>query len=520
MENREIVLSMKGIQKSFHNNLVLKEVSFSLKKGEILALLGENGAGKSTLMKILSGQYPAGEYEGVIQLNGRERRFSKVKDAQDQGIAIIPQEISLELDLSVAENIFIGCIPKRRWGIVHWGQMYRGAREILAMLGMDMDVGKPARALNASLQQIVCIARALASRPKILILDEPTAALTSGETEKLFTALRRLKEEGISCIYISHKLEEVLDLTDRLIVLRDGRFIAGYDKAQYDADRIIEDIIGKKLEKIQKMPPVRAGEEALRVQDLVVQHPANPQINIVDGISFSLHKGEVLGLAGLVGAGRTECLRAIYGSLPKKAGSLWLNGVPLNIKHPADALKQGVAMLTEDRKRDGYIAAMNIRSNMTLCVLRQLCRGAILSRAKEKAVAERYFARLAVKADSIESSILSLSGGNQQKVLIGKCLAVKPGVLLLDEPTKGVDVGAKNEIYNIIMELAKEGMGIIVVSSELSEMCLLCSRALVLAHGKLVAELSGEEMTEANVLGHIFKSAAGGRAHERKEAIG
>lgn len=519
MENREIVLSMKDIKKSFHNNQVLKEVSFFLKEGEILALLGENGAGKSTLMKILSGQYPAGEYEGIIELNGKEKRFYQVKDAQAEGIAIIPQEISLELDLSVAENVFVGRLPKLHSGIVDWRQIYKGAHEILAMLGMDMDVRMPARSLSASVQQIVCIARALASHPKILILDEPTAALTSGETEKLFTALRRLKGEGISCIYISHKLEEVLDLTDRLIVLRDGRVISSYQKAKYDADQIIEDIVGKKLEKIQKTSHTYSGEEALRIEDLVVQHPANPRMNIVDGVSFTLKKGEVLGLAGLVGAGRTECLRAIYGSLPKKAGHVSLNGMPLKIKHPADALQNGIAMLTEDRKMDGYIATMNIRNNMTLCILRELCKGVILSRSKEKTIAEHFFSRLSVKANSIESSMLSLSGGNQQKVLIGKCLAVKPNILLLDEPTKGVDVGAKNEIYNIIMGLAKEGIGIIVVSSELSEMCLLCDRAIVLAHGKMVAELSGAEITEANMLNHIFKSVASNSAYQYEEEI-
>lgn len=504
MGSQEIILAMGGIRKSFHSNVVLKEVSFSLKKGEILALLGENGAGKSTLMKILSGIYPVGEYSGAIEVGGEQRVFRSVKDAQDMGIAMIPQEISLQLDLSIAENVFVGQLPRKKSGVIDWKAMCRQAGEILHMLGMDMDVTLPARALSASVQQIVCIARALAHNPRILILDEPTAALTNSETEKLFAALRRLKAEGISCIYISHKLEEVFDLTDRVIVLRDGRFIAEYEKGNYQADRIVEDIIGRKLEQMYTTVAKEIGDEILRVENLTVQHPANPLVNIVDHVSFTLKKGEILGLAGLVGAGRTECLRAIYGDMPKKEGEVYLRGRRLKISHPADALKNKIAMLTEDRKKDGYVATMDIKNNMTLCVLKDLLSGLVLSKSKEQRIAGEFFDRLDVKARSVGDSIMSLSGGNQQKVLIGKCLAVRPDILLFDESTKGVDVGAKNEIYQIIMELAREGISIIMISSELSEVCNLCDRVVVLADGRVASELTGSEISEATILNCIF----------------
>ncbi len=506
MENQEIVLAMKNIRKSFYSNEVLKEVSFTLGRGEILALLGENGAGKSTLMKILGGIYPAGEYSGTIEINGEQKIFHSVKDSQEEGIAMIPQEISLELDLSIAENVFVGQLPRRKFGMIDWKTMYGKAEEILAVLGMDMDVRLPARALSASVQQIVCIARALAYHPKILILDEPTAALTNGETEKLFAALKRLKNENISCIYISHKLEEVFDLTDRLIVLRDGHLISSCQKADYDRDKIIEDIIGRKLEKTEAVYNGNIGNEVLRVENLTVQHPTNPLVNIVDHVDFSLKKGEILGLAGLVGAGRTETLRAIYGDMPKKEGEVYLNDRPLRIQHPSDALKNGIAMLTEDRKKDGYVETMDIKNNMTLCVLQKLLKGIVLSKSREQRIAEDFFERLSIKAESINENIMSLSGGNQQKVILGKCLAVKPDILFLDEPTRGVDVGAKSEIYKIIRELAGEGISIIMVSSELEEVCTLCDRVVVLAEGRLVAELLGNDISETVILNRIFTS--------------
>lgn len=504
MEKKETVLSMKNIKKSFHNHQVLKDVSFSLKQGELLAILGENGAGKSTLMKILSGMYSHGEYEGIIEVNGTEKTFASVKDAQTAGIAMIPQEISVELDLSIAENVFVGQLPQRKSGLVDWKRIYTDSAEILKGLGMELDVRKPARYISASLQQIICIARALVSHPKVLILDEPTAALTNSETEKLFAAIRKLKEEGISCIYISHKLDEVFELTDRLIVLRDGYFISSYEKADYNAEKIIEDIIGKKLEKVQRQKEKNIGRVILKIDNLTVQHPANPLVNIVDHVSFSLHEGEILGLAGLMGAGRTESLRAIYGDLPVKEGQIYLNGTLLKIKHPADALKNKIAMLTEDRKKDGYVSTLDIKQNMSLCILKELLRGVVLSGTKEQKMARGFADRLAIKAESIHSNIMSLSGGNQQKVLLGKCLAAKPRILLLDEPTKGVDVGAKNEIYKIIMELAREGISIIMISSELSEVCMLCDRIVVLAEGRNAGELGKEEISESNILNRIF----------------
>lgn len=514
MSDREIVLSMKNIKKSFHSNQVLKDVSFSLYSGEILALLGENGAGKSTLMKILSGIYPAGTYEGMIEVGGTQKIFSSVNESQAEGIALIPQEISVELDLSIAENVFVGQQPKFKSGVIDWKTMYKKAGEILALLGMELDVRIPVRFISASLQQIICIARALVSNPRILVLDEPTSALTNSETEKLFAAIQRLKKEGISCIYISHKLDEVFDLTDRLIVLRDGYFISAYEKGGYNADKIIEDIIGRKLEKVLNTVEKEIGEVILEIKGLTVQHPANPLVNIVDHVDITLRKGEILGLAGLVGAGRTESLRAVYGDMPRKEGEVYLYGKPLKVRHPADALKNKIAFLTEDRKKDGYVATMDIRQNMSLCVLKELLHGIVLSGAKEQQLAKGFAKKLSIKAESIYSNIMLLSGGNQQKVLIGKCLAARPEILLLDEPTKGVDVGAKNEIYKTIMELAKEGISIIMISSELMEVCMLCDRIVVLAEGRNAGELNKEEISEANILNRIFAHMKKGNMEE------
>lgn len=500
IEENQIVLTMNHICKSFYDNQVLQDVGIALKKGEILAILGENGAGKSTLMKILSGIYPAGSYSGTIAICGKEKTFRSPRDAQNAGIAMIYQEINLELDLTVAENIFVGHLPRTSRGLVDWKRMKRESETVLKTLGIDLDVGMMVRNLSASIQQLICIARSLILNPLVLVLDEPTAALTESETKFLVDILHKLQEKGISCIYISHKLEEVFHISDRVVVLRDGTFISEYTGPDYPEEQIVEDIIGRKMENMYPYVPKTIGEEVLRVEDFTVPHPYNKKVNIVDHVSFTVRAGEVLGLAGLVGAGRSEILRAIYGVMRKKAGTVYLDNKAVSVPHGKTASVHGISLLGEDRKRDGYVKSMNVRQNLTLSYLDHLRKGPFIDRKREFQLAQEYFKMLGVKASSLETSILSLSGGNQQKVLLGKCIITNPRVLLLDEPTRGVDIGAKSEIYGIIAELAAKGMSIVIVSSELPELYALCDRFVVLASGSVSGELKKAEASQVKIM--------------------
>ena len=515
MQGKEIVLSVNHICKSFYDNQVLQNVSIALTKGEILAILGENGAGKSTLMKIVSGIYPAGSYTGTIEVQGKEKTFRSPRDAQNAGIAMIYQEINLELDLTVAENIFVGHIPKTPRGMVDWKRMKQEAEDVLKTLGIELDVNMLVRNLSASIQQLICIARSLILNPHVLILDEPTAALTESETKFLVNILRRLQGEGISCMYISHKLDEVFHISDRVVVLRDGTFISEYSGPEYDSEQIVEDIIGRKMEKMYPSVPKTIGEEVLRVEDFTVPHPYNKKVNIVDHVSFSVRAGEVLGLAGLVGAGRSETLRAVYGIMKKKAGCIFLDGKELAMSRGKTASAYGISLLNEDRKRDGYVKSMNVRQNLTLSYLDKLKKGPFIDRKKEKELAEKYFKMLHIKAPSLDAGILSLSGGNQQKVLLGKCIITNPRVLLLDEPTRGVDVGAKSEIYRVIADLAAGGMSIVIVSSELPELYALCDRFVVLSDGRVSGELKKEEASQVKIMNLSCKQTTGQNREEK-----
>jgi ABC-type sugar transport system ATPase subunit len=491
---------MENITKSFHEVTVLKEVGIILKKGEIFAILGENGAGKSTLMKILSGVYSSHEFTGKIIVNGEEQDFRNPRDAQDAGIAMIYQEINLDLDLSVGENIFIGHLPKTKLGLVDWKRIYREAEQALQLLGIELDVYTPVRKLSASIQQLICIARSLVRNPHVLILDEPTAALTQTETDFLMDVLHKLRAQGISCIYISHKLDEVFNISDRIVVLRDGHFISEYNGPNYDSSQIIEDIIGRKMQNMYPTTPKEIGEEVLKIEHFTVPHPYNKRADIVSDISFNVHRGEVLGLAGLVGSGRTETIRAMFGLLKKKSGVVYIDGVRVNIANAMLAHKNSLSLLTEDRKSDGYVHTMNISQNLTLGYIDYLRKGPFIDRKRESALVTEYAEKLSIKTPSRTANILSLSGGNQQKVILAKCLAIEPKVLFLDEPTRGVDVGSKSEIYKIIADLAASGMAIVVISSELPELCAICDRFIVLSKGRFSGELTKAEVSQAKIM--------------------
>ena len=497
---REPILRMDSITKRFGPVTVFKDVGLDLFKGEVLSIVGENGAGKSTLMNVLSGNYPHGSFEGTIRIDGRPVRFAGPRDSQRAGIEMIRQEISLHPDMSVAENMFLGDMPLNRLGLVDWKAAFSNARSELEKVGLDVSPETELRNLNTSQQQLVAIAKALARSMRVLVLDEPTSALTIAETDKLLDIIRGLSAGGISCIYISHHLEEVFAISDRIMVLRDGSVVSVYDRDAFDKRRIVEDMVGRKIESMYPKASAAFGREVLRVEGLVVPHPLVPQRNIVENISFSVRAGEIVGLAGLVGAGRSETVNAIFGSQKRRGGRVFVDGKPVSIRSSRDAVSVGVGLVPEERKRNGLIAPMSIQQNMTVASLRSISWNGVLSTKKERALASGFYDRLKVKAAGLSANVMSVSGGNQQKIVLAKWLMKDLKVILLDEPTRGVDVGAKVEIYNIISELVLAGVGIVLVSSDLPELLGLCDRVIVLGNGRIQTELDRSESTPERVM--------------------
>lgn len=498
------ILTMKDIGKTFGGVRALRGVTFTVQRGEIHGLCGENGAGKSTLMKILGGYYPAGTYEGEMHLNGRVLKMYTPRDARNAGIAMIYQEISLHPDLSVAENIFMGKLP-RKGTKVDWPRMNAEARRALELVGLDVNPTDKAFKLNMSQQQLLMIARAITEDAKILILDEPSSALTLAEVERLQRILMELKSKGITCIYITHKLNELVELADRITVLRDGELVGTLSRDQFHVNKIVTMMVGRTITNLYPKEPVELGGEVLRVENLSVPHPRLKWKKLVDNVSFYLRKGEILGLAGLVGSGRSEIVNAIYGSLRRVSGDIYVEGQKVSIQSPADALRNGIGLVTEDRKATGLVPGLPIRDNISLAALWKVSRRGIINKSKEKAYALEYMRLLAIKAPSIITKVRNLSGGNQQKVAVAKCLMTQPKVLLLDEPTRGIDVGTKYEMYKLMTALAKAGMGIVMISSELPEMLGMCDRFLVISGGRICDEFPREEASEDRVM----KSATG-----------
>ncbi len=501
-DTKKVVLSADHITKRFLGTVALKDVSMCLYEQEILAVMGENGAGKSTLMKIFSGMYPHHEYEGNVVIDGNICKFSKPSDSEENGIAMIYQELNLVLDLSVAENICLGAMPLGTMGMIDWKAAQNLAVKTLKRLQVDIDVNTTVRSLSPSLQQLVSIARALVRDPKILILDEPTSVLTEGETKKLVIVLKELVAQGISCLYISHKLDEVFDICDRLIVLRDGYYVSEHTKQEgYNSKQVIEDMIGRSLHVMYPHSERQPGTtEVLRIEHLKVPHPYAYGKNIIEDVSFNVNQGEILGLAGLVGSGRSETVNAIFGNIHKNGGRIFLHNKEVSIHHPQDAKKIGIGLLTEDRKKNGFIPVMSIKHNMTLTILHQLKKLLLIDQKKEDSTVGTYFDKLRIKTPNVNNVIVSLSGGNQQKVILAKWLMTDLKVLLLDEPTRGIDVGAKVEIYGIINDLAQRGVSIVVISSELPELLAICDRFVVLGKGKVAAHFQKEDANEVNVL--------------------
>ena len=509
--NSAALLEMRAITKTFPGVRALDGVSLNLHGGEIHALVGENGAGKSTLMKVLGGVYPHPEYGGEIFLDGSERRFASVRDAEKAGVAVIYQELSLVKDLSIGENIFLGREP-RRFGVVRWEELYSRAQKMLADLHLDVDAHTPVRNLGIGQQQMVEIAKALSHDARILVLDEPTAALTGAEVETLFGILRKLHERGVGLIYISHKLDEVFRISDRITVLRDGRTVGSEATKATDEQRVIAQMVGREVGEIFPTTTHERGDVVFEARNISVEDPNVAGKLLVNKVSFSARRGEVFGIAGLMGAGRSDLLMAIFGAHPgRTSGEVLVNGNAVRITSPADAIKQGIGFVTEDRKRFGLILEQTILKNMTLAGLRQLSGRFVTDEDAEAAAGQRSMRDLRVKAGSVYTIAGTLSGGNQQKVVLAKWLLTNPRVLFLDEPTRGIDVGAKQEIYAQINRLAQSGLAIVLVSSELPEVLGLSDRVLVLHEGRITGEFKREEATPEAVMacatGHARRAA-------------
>ena len=494
------LLEMRNIVKEFPGVRALDSVSFTLEAGEFHALVGENGAGKSTLMKVLSGVFPEGTYEGEILVGDEPRHFRNVRDSEAAGIAIIYQELSLVKELTVGENIFLGREPSR-FGVIDRAKLYHRAATLLKELHLDIDPRVPVGGLGIGRQQLVEIAKALSQDAKILVLDEPTAALTESEVETLFEILAKLKARGVGLIYISHKLEEVFRMSDRVTVLRDGRTVGTHVAEELTRDRVIAEMVGREVGDIFPSSKHEFGGAALEVGGLTVYSADRPDKKIVDDVSFSVRKGEVLGIAGLMGSGRTELMTAIFGAWKGKNSRLIrVDGKQIDITSPSDAIRSGVAFVTEDRKRYGLILEQTIADNMTLAGLKPISGRFLTDRSREMAAVRAPMRSLNIKARSPLTVTGNLSGGNQQKVVLGKWLLTKPKVLFLDEPTRGIDVGAKQEIYAEINKLAKDGMAIVLVSSELPEVLGLSDRIIVLHRGRIAAEFTREAATAEKVM--------------------
>jgi ribose transport system ATP-binding protein len=495
-----VVLQVSGVSKSFGGIAALADVDFDLKAGEVHALVGENGAGKSTLMKILAGVHV--EYDGVIRLMGAQVKFAGVQDAERAGVAIIHQELDLVPELTAADNIFLGREPLVAGAIVDRRRIAKAADGLLRRLGIDIDPQSRVAELRVGEQQLVEIAKALSLDARILMMDEPTSALSSSECETLFKVVRQLAAAGVAIIFTSHRIDEVVELANRVTVLRDGRRVLTAPIERLSSDAIISAMVGRNIVLTHRAFVAAEGAPALSVSDLTLD-TVSPRgwRRVLHGVSFDLRRGEILGIGGLLGSGRTEILESIFGAARGwRTGEIAIDGKPAEIRSPTDACRLGLALVTEDRKARGLHLASTVRDNLALASVGPLSRFGVRAFARETAVAADMVDRLSVRCSDLDQLAATLSGGNQQKVVIGKWLATEPRVLLLDEPTRGIDVGAKQEIYQLVFGLAARGLGILVVSSEMPELLLLSDRVLVMCEGRQTGILSRAEATQEAVM--------------------
>jgi D-xylose transport system ATP-binding protein len=496
------LLEMHGIAKSFGGVKALDGIDLRVSAGECVGLCGENGAGKSTLMKVLSAVYPHGTWEGQILWEGQELKAANVRDTEHAGIVIIHQELMLVPQLSVAENIYLGNEITLPGGRMNYGAMYQGADALLAELNLTgINVAQPVMNYGGGHQQLIEIAKALNKKTKLLILDEPSSSLTSTETETLLRIVRDLKKKGVACVYISHKLDEVEAVCDTVSVIRDGKHVKTAPMAELDRGKIISLMVGREITHLFPKEPHTIGEVVMEVRHVSCQDTTNPLRKRVDDVSFEVRAGEILGVAGLVGAGRTELMQAVFGAYAGNyEAEVLMHGKPVKIRAPLDALAAGIAMVPEDRKRHGIVPALSVGHNITLAVLDRFSTMGRIDSAAEFDTIRTEMKRLSIKAASPMLSIADLSGGNQQKAVLTKMLLPNPKVVIFDEPTRGVDVGAKYEIYKLMFDLAKRGMAIVMVSSELPEVLGISDRVLVIGEGKLRGNFVNEGLTQERVM--------------------
>ncbi len=504
-----IILEMRSITKTFPGVKALDNVSFKVREGEIHALVGENGAGKSTLMKVLSGVYPAGTYEGEIHYDGELRRFVTIADSEELGIIIIHQELALVPLLSIAENIFLGNEIATN-GVIHWPQTFARTQELLKKVGLTESPTTLITDIGVGKQQLVEIAKALSKKVRLLILDEPTASLNEKDSEALLKLLMEFRAQGMTSIIISHKLNEIKKVADKITILRDGGTVETLDCHREDIseDRIIKGMVGRDME--DRYPPrePKIGENLLEVKNWNVFHQHHRDRQFLHDVNFNVRAGEVVGIAGLMGAGRTETAMSLFGKSwgHKISGEVYMRGKPVDVSTIPKAIDAGLAYVTEDRKHLGLVLMNNIKQNTTLSNLEAVSKNGIIDDHKETKVATDYRSKLRIRSHSIYQETVNLSGGNQQKVVLSKWLFTNPEVLILDEPTRGIDVGAKFEIYSIINQLAAEGKGILMISSEMPELLGTCDRIYVMNEGRIVAELSKEEASQESIMRAIMRS--------------
>ena len=504
-----IILEMKNITKTFPGVKALDNVNLQVEEGEIHALVGENGAGKSTLMNVLSGTYPYGTYEGDIIYNGEVCQFAKIKDSEQKGIVIIHQELALIPYLTIGENMFLGNERTKKTGI-DWTETYGQAEKYLKEVGLHESSHTLIKDIGVGKQQLVEIAKALAKHAKLLILDEPTSSLNEEDSKALLDLLLDFKKQGLTSIIISHKLNEVSYVADKITIIRDGMTIETLDKATDDVseNRIIKGMVGRDLTDRFPKREKHIGEVKLEVENWSVYHPIYTERKVVDDVSINVRKGEVVGISGLMGAGRTELAMSVFGRSYGTGitGKVKIDGKEVKMHNPSEAIKNKLAYVTEDRKGNGLILSNSIKINTTLANLDEVSKHTVVDKDKEFAVAEEYRDKLKTKCPTVEQNVGNLSGGNQQKVLLAKWMFANPDVLILDEPTRGIDVGAKYEIYCIINDLVAAGKSVIMISSELPEVLGMCDRIYVMNEGKIAGELSGKEATQEKIMSYIVKT--------------
>ena len=503
------ILEMNNITKTFPGVKALDDVTLKVERGEIHAICGENGAGKSTLMKVLSGVYPFGSYSGDIVYEAETRKFSNISDSEAEGIVIIHQELALSPHLSIAENIFLGNEIKNIFGLINWNKTYQEASSLMARVGLKEDPNLPIKDVGVGKQQLVEIAKALSKREKLLILDEPTAALNDEDSAHLLDLLRHLKGQGITSIIISHKLNEIEAIADTTTILRDGKTIESLNMkgSKVSQERIIKGMVGREMDNRYPARNSDIGEEILRVENWTAYHPIDSSRLVVDDVSMNVHKGEIVGLAGIMGAGRTEFARSLFGHSygTNISGKVYKNGTEIQVRTISEAISNGLAYATEDRKRFGLNLIEDVKRNITLASLKSFVKFGLVNDNEEYKRASEYRASMNIKSPSVLSVVGQLSGGNQQKVVLSKWINVNPDVLILDEPTRGIDVGAKYEIYLIIQRLAAEGKGVIVISSELPELIGICDRIYAISEGAITGEVLRKDAKPELLMSYMTK---------------